>query len=156
MLRHESFFDLTCYFVWGRKFIFHTVEITQTFEMLWRDAVQIFGPTEVWLIDWLATGFEPFRSRCTQALNNFPFVPHINSREPCCFTKISDGPQTYILNILWPQEEGAQIHMSELNPKLHTHTVCGLRFHPLLHTSYIRDYWLAPLSGDVFSGYYVQ
>jgi hypothetical protein len=28
----------------------------------------------------------------------------------------------------------------------HIHTECGLRFLPLLHTSYIRDYWLAPLS----------
>jgi len=27
-----------------------------------------------------------------------------------------------------------------------THTECGLRFLPLLHTSYIRDYWSAPLS----------
>jgi len=36
---------------------------------------------------------------------------HINLWEPCCFTKVPDGPQT--LNILWLQEEGAQIHMSE-------------------------------------------
>ena len=33
-----------------------------------------------------------------------------------------------------------------MKPELHTHTECGLRFHPLLHTSYIRDYWSAPLS----------
>jgi len=45
-------------------------------------------------------------------LNNGPFVPHINSWEPCYFAKVPDGPQTYTLNVLWLQEEGAQIHMS--------------------------------------------
>jgi hypothetical protein len=33
--------------------------------------------------------------------------------ELCCFTKVPDGPQTYTLNVLWFQEKGAQIHMSE-------------------------------------------
>jgi hypothetical protein len=41
-----------------------------------------------------------------------------------------------------------------VNPKLHTHSECGPRFHPLLHTSHIREYWLAPLSEDAFSGCY--
>ena len=38
-----------------------------------------------------------------------PFVPQINVWEPCCFTKVPDGPQTYTLDVLWLQEEGAQI-----------------------------------------------
>jgi hypothetical protein len=41
-----------------------------------------------------------------------PFVPHIDLWEPCCFTKVPDGPQTYTLNVLWVQE-GAQICMSK-------------------------------------------
>jgi len=40
-------------------------------------------------------------------------VLHINLWELCCFTKVPDGPQTYTLNILWLQEEGAQMCMSE-------------------------------------------
>jgi len=47
------------------------------------------------------------------------------------------------------------MHVS-VKRKLHIHTECGLRFHPLLRTSYMRDYWSAPLSEDVFSGCYVQ
>jgi len=31
----------------------------------------------------------------------------------CCFTKVPDGPQTYTLNVLWLQEQGAQICMYE-------------------------------------------
>jgi len=33
-----------------------------------------------------------------------------------------------------------------VKPKLHTHTESGPRFLPLLHTSYISDYLLVPLS----------
>jgi hypothetical protein len=39
-----------------------------------------------------------------------------------------------------------------VKPKPHNHRECGPSFHLLLHTSYIRDYWLAPLDEDVFSG----
>jgi len=39
-------------------------------------------------------------------------MPHINLWEPYYFAKVPDGPQTYTLDVLWPQEEGAQIHMS--------------------------------------------
>ena len=42
-----------------------------------------------------------------------PFVPHINLREHCYFAKVPDGPQTYTLNVLRIQKEGAQIRMSE-------------------------------------------
>jgi len=42
-----------------------------------------------------------------------PFVSHTNSREPCSFTKVPDGPQTYSLHVFWIQEEEAQIHVSE-------------------------------------------
>jgi hypothetical protein len=42
------------------------------------------------------------------------------------------------------------------NRKLHTHKEYGLKFLPLLHTSYITEYWLAPLNKDVFSGCYVR
>jgi hypothetical protein len=33
------------------------------------------------------------------------FEPHINSREPCYFTKFPDGLQTYTLNVLWFQKK---------------------------------------------------
>jgi hypothetical protein len=46
-------------------------------------------------------------------LNNGPFVPHINSWEPCYFAEVPDGPQTYTLNVLWLQERGTQIRVSE-------------------------------------------
>ena len=46
-------------------------------------------------------------------LINGPFVPHINLWEPCCFAKVPEGPQTYTPDVLWLQEEGAQIHMSQ-------------------------------------------
>jgi len=42
-----------------------------------------------------------------------PFMPHINLWEACCFTKVQDGPQNYTLNVLWLQEKGAQLRMSE-------------------------------------------
>jgi hypothetical protein len=45
-------------------------------------------------------------------LINGPFVPHINSREPCSFVEVPDVPQTYTLNILWIQK-GDQVRMSE-------------------------------------------
>jgi hypothetical protein len=42
-----------------------------------------------------------------------PFVPLVKSWEPCCFADAPDSPQVYALNILWLQEKGAQMHMSE-------------------------------------------
>jgi len=57
--------------------------------------------------------FETLPSRCTYALIDGAFMPHINLWEPCCFTKLPDNPQTFTLNVLWLLEEGAQIRMSE-------------------------------------------
>jgi hypothetical protein len=62
-----------------------------------------------------------------------PFVPHINLWEPCYFTKIPDGPQTYSLNVLWHQD-GAQIHMYQKS-KLRTHKECWPRY--ILYTDII-------------------
>ena len=39
-------------------------------------------------------------------------MPHINLWEPCYFVKVPDGLQAYTLDVLWLQEEGAQIHVS--------------------------------------------
>jgi len=72
-----------------------------------------------------------------------------------------------ILNIFFIHMKGTQRYMCAwsqrnpavpvcMKPKPHTRRECGRRFHPLLHTSYIMDYWSAPLSEDVFSGCYVQ
>jgi hypothetical protein len=46
-------------------------------------------------------------------LINWPFVPHVQSKEPRSITEASDGPQVYTLNVLSLQEKGAQICMSE-------------------------------------------
>jgi len=46
-------------------------------------------------------------------LKYWPFVPHIESWEPCGFTEAPAGPQTYTLNVLWHQEKGVQVHMAE-------------------------------------------
>jgi hypothetical protein len=46
-------------------------------------------------------------------LTNGPFVPHIKSWEPCSFAKAPDGPQVYAVDVLWLQEEGAQVCVSE-------------------------------------------
>jgi hypothetical protein len=81
-------------------------------------------------------------------------VPNIDFWEPCCFAKVLDGPQIYTIDVLWLQEEGAQIHMW-VKPKLHIHKECGPRFHPVLHI-YTVDCLTAPLDEDVTSGYYVQ
>jgi hypothetical protein len=82
-------------------------------------------------------------------------VPHIDFWESRCFTKVSDGPKLILFDVLWLQEEGAQIHVCA-KPKLHIHKECGLRFHPLLHTFYAVDCLIALLGDDVSSGYYVQ
>jgi hypothetical protein len=43
----------------------------------------------------------------------------------------------------YPCQKRPDIH-AWVKPDLHNHSDCGPRFHPLLHNSYIRDYWLAP------------
>jgi len=68
--------------------------------------------------------------------------------------KFQMAPQTF--HILWVQGKGAQIIHIGVMPEFHTHRECGPKIHPLLHTSDIKDYWLAPLGEDVFSGYGVQ
>jgi len=46
-------------------------------------------------------------------LINWPFVPHVQSREPRSITEAPDGPQAYTLNILRLEEGAAQMCMSE-------------------------------------------
>jgi hypothetical protein len=95
------------------------------FQILWQSAHEggnVVGyrhrpPLIDWLIEW---GFGTSRPRCTWALLNGPSVPQIASWEPCSFTKATDGPQTYALNVPWLKNEGAQMHMSEWGPGLCT------------------------------------
>jgi hypothetical protein len=47
-----------------------------------------------------------------------PLCPTSVSREPCGLTKVPDGPQTYTLKVLWLQEKGAQMRMSEWGQSL--------------------------------------
>jgi hypothetical protein len=81
-------------------------------------------------------------------------VPHINSKEPCYFTKVPDGPQSYTLNVLWFQEEGAQIHMSEWSQSFTLTKNVGRGF-ILCSTPTQWTVLTAPLGEDVCSGYYV-
>jgi hypothetical protein len=53
------------------------------------------------------------RVRDLATLINWPFVPHVKSWEPYSCTEVPDGPQAYDFNILWLQEKGAQVCMSE-------------------------------------------
>jgi len=53
------------------------------------------------------------RVRDLATLINWPFVPHVQSREPQSITEAPDGSQAYILNILRLQEDGVQMCMSE-------------------------------------------
>jgi hypothetical protein len=46
-------------------------------------------------------------------LTGRPFVPHVKPWEPCYFAEVPDGPQVYALNILWHQEVGTKMHVSE-------------------------------------------
>jgi hypothetical protein len=45
---------------------------------------------------------------------------------------------------------------AQVKQRLRTHTEYRQRIHPPLHTSYTMGCLSAPLSGDVFSGYYNQ
>jgi hypothetical protein len=80
---------------------------------------------------------------------------HFDSWEYCYLTKVPDGPQTYILNILWLQEKGAQMHMLEwswgFTPTRTWAKVSSSAPHLLQNGLYD-----SPLSSDVFSGYYAQ
>jgi hypothetical protein len=78
-------------------------------------------------------------------------VSHINLWESCYFAKVPDGPQTYTLDVLWLQEEGAQMHVC-VKPRLHIHQECGPRFLPLLHTSCTVACLTALLGENVSSG----
>jgi hypothetical protein len=66
-------------------------------------------------------------------LINWPFVPHVQSREPRSITEAPDGPQAYTLNILRLQEEGAHMCMSEWGQSLTFTKNMGQGF--LLHHS---------------------
>jgi len=70
---------------------------------------------------------------------------------PLC--SIPDGPQTYTLNILWLQEGGAQIHMSEWSQSFTLTKNMGRDF---ILCSTPPTQWTAPLDKEVSSGYYVQ
>jgi len=93
-------------------------------------------------------------------------LSHIDLWEPCCFTKVPGGPQTYTINVFWLQEEGAQIHMSEWSQNLtitknvgRGFILCSTPLHSGLSESPIR--WrsllriLCPVRGPVTALYCV-
>jgi len=79
--------------------------------MYWlTDQTQFMSPelcnVQGMLIDWLQMGSGPLLVPMHPGLNNGPLVPHVKLWEPCYFTKVPDGPQTYTLDVLWLQEKG--------------------------------------------------
>jgi hypothetical protein len=57
-----------------------------------------------WLIEWFIYLFIciwvwALKVPMHLGLIDSPFVPHINSVEPCCFITVPDGPQTCTLNL---------------------------------------------------------
>ena len=65
------------------------------------------------LIDRLTIGFGASQPPMHLGLIAGPLCPISESWEPYGLTKVPDGPQAYMSDILRLQEEGAQIHMSE-------------------------------------------
>ena len=82
-------------------------------------------------------------------------MPHINLQEPCYFAKIPVGPQTYTLDVLWLQEEGAQIHMSEWSQSFTLTKNVGRGF-ILCSTPPTQCTVTSLLDKGVSSGYYAQ
>jgi len=68
---------------------------------------------------------------------------------PFPLLKFQMAPRLKLLIFCRSQKKSPDMYVW-VKPRLHTHTECGLRFHPLLHISYIRDYWSLSLSEDVF------
>jgi len=76
-------------------------------------------------------------------LKNRPVVPHnlIPAQEsPVPLLKFQMAPRHKLVMSSGPRKRSTDIHVRG-QPELHTHRECGRRFHPLLHTSYIREYW---------------
>ena len=91
-------------------------------------------------------------------LKNRLFVPHNLTpvqESPAPSLKFQMMPRLKLLMSSGSRKRSPDILVC-MKPKLNTHIECEPRFYPLLHTSNISDYWLAPLSEDVFSGYCVQ
>ena len=128
-----------------------------TFPHFYSEMCNLMQVRDTGMIDWLICDWvRDLTVPMHLGLINGPFVLRVNLWDPCCFSKVPDCPQTYTLNVLWLQEGGVQIHMSEWSQTFHTHKECGQKFHPLLHTSYTLDCLTALLGEDVSSGYYVQ
>ena len=74
------------------------------------------------LIDWLiCVWVRDCAVTMHLGLNWWALCAHINLCEPRPFTKVPDGPQTYTLNVLWLQAEGARcICLSEAKAS-HSH-----------------------------------
>jgi hypothetical protein len=78
------------------------------------------------------------------------YAPNITQESPAA---PPDGPQFFILDILWLQKERAWMRMPDRGQSL-TPTECGQRFHPPLHTSCTVDCLSTPSSGGAYTGYY--
>jgi hypothetical protein len=85
-----------------------------------------------------------------------PFVPHVCSREPCDFAKVTDVPQVYTLKCPPAPEKRSPGARVWARPKPHIHRECGPRFPLPFHTSYTLDCPPTQVGEDVFSWCHVR
>ena len=80
-------------------------------------------------------------------LKNGPFVPHnliAVQESPVPLLKFQMAPRLrFLMSSESKKKEPRYTYLSAAKAS-HSQTMGGARFHPLLHTTYIRDYWLAP------------
>ena len=87
-------------------------------------------------------------------LKNDPFVPHNLTPvqgSPVPLLKFQITPKLKLLMSSRSKKRPRYTCLSEAKSS-HSQGV-WLKFHTLLHTSYLREYWFAPLSEDVFARY---
>jgi len=80
------------------------------------------GWMDEWMDRWIGVWVRCLSAPMHLCLMDRPFVPHIKSWEPHNPTIVPDGLQAQTFNILWLQEEEAQMLMSEREARLlHSH-----------------------------------
>jgi hypothetical protein len=60
-------------------------------------------------MDGWTVGSGPYSPDTPSPLLTGPLYPNYDLGEPCRFAKVPDGPQVYILNIVWLQKGGAYL-----------------------------------------------
>jgi hypothetical protein len=107
-----------------------------------------------WLIDWLYVGSGPYSPDAPRPLLTGPLCPITIYGSPVALLKFQMAPRLTFLIFCGSKKEPRYACLSEAKAS-HLQEY-GPRFRPPLHTSSTMGCLTAPLSGDVFSGYYVR